>query len=112
MRSGPFADERELERLLGTGSMGQVFLARDEANRPVAVKILENDSPAVLGMFEDEVRILSRLKHPHLVRVLGFSRAPRPRYWMEYVDGRPLLAAARGVSADQVLAWFQECLDA
>ncbi len=62
-----------VERLLGRGGMGAVFLARDlTLERPVAVKLL---APALAGLatfrerFLREARAAARLSHPHIVPI-------------------------------------------
>src|SRR5262249_39655874 len=63
---------------------------------------------------------LSKLKHPGLVEVSGFSKTgeelrsenPAPCFWMEYVEGKSILEAAKDASPETILRWFEECLDA
>lgn len=103
------------DRLLGEGAGGAVYLARDPCqsdHSPVALKILKDPSPQGLELFEREIRHLSRLKHPGLVEVFGYSRTPTPRFWMEYVPGRNLLQAFQGAGVELKLSWFRECLEA
>jgi len=92
----------ELVRLLGEGSVGRVFLARDAGGRERAVKVLkaagEGDAEA---RFEREVRALQGLEHPHVVRIRTVGRTPDRRlfYAMDHVEGRTLAELlARGVS--------------
>ncbi len=108
------------DRILGTGAMGSVHLAHGPGGKPYALKVLKADSPALLPMFESEVGILSKLQHPRLVSIEGFSKSGEgvagiegaPCFWMEFVDGRPLLEAAREAPSDQILDWLRECLEA
>src|SRR5512142_3469282 len=62
-----------LERELGRGGMGVVFLARDVAlDRPVAIKLLPPALAAVPGLrerFLQEARTAARLAHPHIVPI-------------------------------------------
>jgi serine/threonine protein kinase len=80
-----------LERVLGTGGMASVWLARDSRlEREVAVKVLSDvlalDDSYVLR-FEREARVAAGLSHPHLVSVFDFSvDGPRPYLVMEYVE--------------------------
>jgi len=100
--------------------MGSVYLAHAEAGTPLALKVLKSDSQNLVSMFESEVGILSKLQHPRLVSIEGFSKSgsgiqgldPAPCFWMEYVDGKPLLEAARHAKPPRILEWFQECLEA
>ncbi|HET6868745.1 MAG TPA: serine/threonine-protein kinase [Solirubrobacteraceae bacterium] len=84
-----------LERVLGTGGMASVWLARDvELDRDVAVKVLADVlalDPDYLSRFEREARVAANLSHPHLVRVFDFSGdGRRPYLVMEYLDGGSL----------------------
>ncbi|HEY6108167.1 MAG TPA: hypothetical protein VIV56_04605, partial [Gemmatimonadales bacterium] len=62
-----------LERELGRGGMGVVFLARDVAlDRPVAIKLLPPALAAAPGLrerFLQEARTAARLAHPHIVPI-------------------------------------------
>jgi len=100
------------EKKLGSGSVGEVYLAPTESGVPVALKILTNTSPLLKRLFEEEVRLLSRLKHPGLVQVLGFTAQPSPRFWMEFVDGGPIDEASRCFEPAVRQAWFVEALEA
>lgn len=61
-----------IERELGSGGMGVVFLAHDLAlDRPVAIKVLRPERATAVGIerFVREGRLLARLEHPNIVRV-------------------------------------------
>ena len=62
-----------LERLLGRGGMGIVYLARDlSLDRPVAIKLLPPalaEVPALRERFLREARTAARLSHPHIVPI-------------------------------------------
>ncbi|MEA2159160.1 MAG: eukaryotic-like serine/threonine-protein kinase, partial [Solirubrobacteraceae bacterium] len=84
-----------LERVLGTGGMGSVWLAHDaRLGRPVAVKVI-SDALAVdrqwLRRFEREARAAASVSHPHIVQVFDYSvEEERPYLVMEYVRGGSL----------------------
>jgi serine/threonine-protein kinase len=95
--AGPY----RLLRPLGEGGMGVVWLAErtDGAyEQQVAVKLLKRgmDTHAILRRFLQERRILARLRHPHVVRLLdgGMSADGRPFYVMDPVDGEPITVHA------------------
>ena len=102
MNAGETIDSRyRLERLLGTGGMGEVWLAEDERlGRWVAVKLLRDDAAGGGGLgIEREARLVARLQHPNIVAVLDTGRMGwRPYLVMEYVHGLSLreLMEARG----------------
>lgn len=107
-----------LERLLGTGGMASVWLARDvELDREVAVKVLADVlalDPDYVSRFEREARVAANLSHPHLVRVFDYSGGGRPYLVMEYVPGGSLadrLRDSRGATWDAELL-ARELLDA
>jgi len=62
-----------IERLVGRGGMGNVFLAFDEQlQRPVALKIPRVDTlenPQLLARFLKEARVAAQLNHPNLVKI-------------------------------------------
>lgn len=101
-----------LERVLGTGGMASVWLARDvELDREVAVKVLADVlalDPDFVSRFEREARVAASLSHPHLVRVFDFSGGGlRPYLVMEYVPGGSLADRLRD---PQAAAWDVEVL--
>jgi serine/threonine protein kinase len=84
-----------LERVLGTGGMGSVWLAHDaRLGRPVAVKVI-SDALAVdrqwLRRFEREARAAASVSHPHIVQFFDYGvEEERPYLVMEYVPGGSL----------------------
>ncbi|MFX0580347.1 protein kinase domain-containing protein [Nocardia nepalensis] len=81
-----------LERLLGRGGMGAVWLALDTGTgRTVALKVLAEQVAAdseYRQRFEREARLGSSLRHPHIVRIHGFGELDGRLFIdMEYVDG-------------------------
>ncbi len=84
----------EILDVLGEGAFGAVCVARmreDPLRRLVAIKVLKPsyaNNPKVLHRFRDEARLLSRLQHPHIVRVEQLvQEAARPFVIMELVRG-------------------------
>ncbi len=86
-----------IERELGRGGMGTVFLAERSGDGYVqqgALKLIRRgmDSDDLLARFRAERRILASLAHPHTARLLdgGVSEDGRPYFVMEYVAGETL----------------------
>lgn len=89
-------DGWQLERRIGEGGMGTVYLARSTSGEgpPVAIKLLrEGVDPVLLTRrFEAERKILATLSHPGIARLLdaGRTRAGSPYLVLEYVEGMPI----------------------
>ncbi len=89
-----------LERELGRGGMGTVYLARDVTlDRPVAIKFLRADLATDRGArsrFLHEARTAARLAHPHIVPIYAVAaEGSRPFLVMALVDGETLGARVR-----------------
>lgn len=86
-----FFGNYKLERELGQGGMGKVYLARDTGlNRNVALKILRadlSDDPAFARKFLDEVEVTASLAHPNIIRVYTLGEQNGRLYLvMEHLD--------------------------
>src|SRR5688572_13520549 len=85
----------EVERLLGQGGMGAVYLGRDlTLQRPVAIKVI-NPEVAASGTLRDrflqEARTVARLRHPNIVSVYAAGESNGLLYFaMELVPGESL----------------------
>ena len=83
----------EIRAHIGTGGMGQVYLAQDmsELKRSVAIKILPAEvaaDPKWMQRFIREARTVSSLNHPNVLTVYEFGVHDSTRFMaMEYVDG-------------------------
>lgn len=98
---------------LGSGGMGRVLLAIDEAlDRKVAIKTLapRYADNAVLRMrFMAEARAMARLSHPNIMRIYSLGPADEPPHFvMEYLDGAPLSKAAARLSFAQKAELMQK----
>ncbi len=84
----------EVERVIGFGGMGAVYLARQRSlDRWVALKLLPaQDDAEAAGHFIREARAMARLVHPHIVAVYDFGQTADGHFFlaMEYVDGGDL----------------------
>ena len=89
-------DKYRIERELGRGGMGTVYLATHMGTeRPVAVKVIAPqymERPEFVERFRREARAAGRLRHPNVVNVTDFGFADTPEgtvayLAMEYLDG-------------------------
>ena len=92
-RIGPYL----LEKKMGEGGMGTVYLARraDEAfDKIVAIKLLKRGwaSEEEVRRFRVERQILADLEHPNIAKLLDGGSTPggQPFLVMEYVEGLPI----------------------
>ncbi len=101
-RVGPYI----VDRKIGTGGMGTVYLAHNEANgEAAAVKVLPASlarEEGFLARFEREIAALRQLDNPHVVKVFDSGAVGEVGgdgqayyYAMEYVEGETLLAKMR-----------------
>jgi serine/threonine protein kinase len=88
-----------LERLLGSGGMGAVYLGTHlGTDRTVAVKLIRPEfmrTPELVERFKREARAAGRLRHPNIVDVTDFGIAKVDHEQiaylvMEYLEGRAL----------------------
>ncbi len=114
---GPY----ELQKPLGSGGMGAVYLARraDKSfDKQVAIKIIHRgmESDRILQRFRRERQIVASLDHPNIARLLDGGATPdgRPYIVMEYVDGQPIdtWCDQKRLSIDQRLRLFLQVCDA
>jgi serine/threonine protein kinase len=102
---GPY----RIERRIGKGGMGTVFLARQvDSGESCALKLLSSeyvDDEEHMLRFRREIETLSRFRHPNIVRILPswpqeFSRF----YAMEYVEGQ---SVAEIIAENGPIHWKQ-----
>jgi serine/threonine-protein kinase len=115
-----FGGRYRIERPLGAGSMGAVYAARELASgRPVALKVIAEEhtsDPQVLARFQREGRIMARVQHPNIVRILELDQAD-DRWFiaMELLEGRNLgvaMAATDRYAPSEVVPVLKGILDA
>jgi eukaryotic-like serine/threonine-protein kinase len=97
-----------IDRLLGAGGMGSVYLARDlSLNRPVAIKFISDEKaadPAARRRLLREARAAAALDHPNICSVYEVLDDDRPCIVMQYVEGETLASTLRGGRLDVRLA--------
>jgi serine/threonine protein kinase len=113
-----FGDLYQVDREIGRGGDARVFLAIDRAGRKVALKILHPEflESVAAARFLREIRLVSRLNHPHIARLLDSGE----RDWfvylaMSFIDGpslREVLGRGRRLSLTDTLRVGLDLLDA
>lgn len=119
MQAGDMVGPYALVRHLGDGGMGQVWLAQRRDGlfeHRVALKLLRPGfaSQALLSRFARERRILARLAHPNIARLIdaGVTGDGHPYLVLEYVNGLPITeyADANALSVRQrLMLMLQVC---
>ena len=83
-----------IQRQLGQGGMGVVYLAYDtRLKRSLALKIISNQGN--MERFIVEAESMAKLRHPNVVEIYDFGTAPRPYIAMEFIEGRNLAYSRR-----------------
>ncbi len=104
-------DRYQIESMIGRGGCGVVYKAHQHApiERVVAIKLIRPgmDSGSVLRRFEFERKVLERMNHPNIARVLdsgidasGPEGSDRPYFVMELVEGVPITRFVRDHQLD------------
>jgi serine/threonine protein kinase len=93
------ASQFQVERKLGQGGMGAVYLAEQlEMGRKVVLKVMHPSllgsaaGPVIEERFKREARMVAQLNHPNVVQVYVFGRTDDQQLYMamEYIEGRTL----------------------
>jgi eukaryotic-like serine/threonine-protein kinase len=112
-------DRYHLERELGHGGMGAVYLAEDlKHHRQVAIKVLRPELAAGLGTdrFIREIEVAARLQHPAILPLHDSGEADGWVYYiMPYVEGESLrdrLAREGELPVEETVRILSELLDA
>ncbi|MEO6393318.1 MAG: protein kinase [Pyrinomonadaceae bacterium] len=95
------AGRYQLEKRLGRGAMGQVYLARDHnlmakrAVKTVRPDLLNNEDlqeGEAIARFEREAKTAASIQHPNVVNVTDFGKSPEGIFYlvMEFVEGETL----------------------
>ena len=89
------AGQYTVDRLLGQGGMGAVYLGRDRTlDRPVAIKVIKPDvatNDLIRDRFLQEARSVAKLRHPNIVSVYSAGESNGLLYFaMELVEGESL----------------------
>jgi eukaryotic-like serine/threonine-protein kinase len=111
LSAGQRVGDYEVESLISIGGMGEVYLARDKAATPVALKILRRHlivNAQAVNRFETEARAASALRHPNIVTVYESGKSAAGLFIaMEWLDGFTFRAIMRAgpVEIAQAIDW-------
>jgi len=105
-----------IDRPLGKGGMGSVFVARHPTlGREVAVKFLDEElssHPELAQRFLEEAKITAQLRHPHIVEILDFGELEGRFYtMMELLRGEDLgsrLEKSGRISENQAIEYLRQ----
>lgn len=110
-----------LERLVGRGGMGEVWLARDRTGSTVALKVLSaaySADPGYRRRFEREARLGAQVRNPHIVPIRAFGEVDGHLFLeMAFIEGVDLATRLRSgplvpSRAVEVVVQAAEALDA
>ena len=92
--TGQKVGQYTVERLIGHGGMGNVYLATSAAGQKVALKLLHMHMTAIpeyVKRFQMEATLARKLTHPNVVRVLDCGQVGEQHFIaMEYIEGESL----------------------
>jgi putative ABC transport system permease protein len=104
------ADKYLIEREIGQGGMGTVYLTRDvKHNRMVALKVVSPEAVSGIGtqQFLKEIRLTARLQHHHILPLYDSGEAAGfPYYVMPYIESgslREYLRRKKQLSMDEAM---------
>ena len=110
-----------LKKLLGSGGMGEVYLAEHQMmKRPCAIKVIRPEKagdPQVLARFEREVRATAKLSHWNTIDIYDYGRTPDGTFYyvMEFLPGHNIgeLVNEHGpLSAARIVYLMRQVCDA
>lgn len=96
LKPGEIVDKYLLQKSLGSGGFGDVFLAEQQEpiKRNVAIKLLKHgfNTEQVMIRFDAERQVLAMMDHDGIARIFDAGSTPsgQPFYVMEYVDGNSI----------------------
>jgi serine/threonine protein kinase len=116
---GTTLNHYRITRALGSGGMGEVFLAEDQRlKRAVALKVLPAafaSDPSRRERFEREAQAIAALNHPNIVTVHSVEQSGEVHFMtMEYLEGSTLaeLVPKGGMALNRLIALAGQIVDA
>ncbi|WP_445193670.1 protein kinase domain-containing protein [Sphingomonas sp. Tas61C01] len=95
LSAGSFVGAFRIERPIGRGGMGELYLAHRSGadfDQRVALKLLRPEAAARFDLFTAERQLLAKLEHPGIARLIdgGIAADGRPYMAIEYVEGQDI----------------------
>ncbi len=96
LEPGQTVGEYEIERKIGEGGFGSVYLAvHPLIGKRVAIKLLNREystNPQMVSRFIEEARAVNQIRHRNIIDIFSFGAVEDKRQYfvMEYLDGKPL----------------------
>ncbi|MBW2456028.1 MAG: serine/threonine protein kinase [Deltaproteobacteria bacterium] len=96
LEPGQKVGEYEVERKIGAGGFGTVYLAvHPLIGKTVAIKLLNREystNPQMVSRFIEEARAVNQIRHRNIIDIFSFGALEDKRQYfvMEYLDGKPL----------------------
>lgn len=109
----------KVEKCIGSGGMGEVYLATDtRLGRKIAIKTLPPeiaDDPNFLKRFRNEALAAANINHPNAATIYSVEEnGDKPFITMEYIEGQTLdkTIPLEGLPFDKFSEWFAQIADA
>src|SRR5262249_32979956 len=107
----------KIEKLIGTGGMGDVYQAFDPVlNRSIALKFIRGDDPKQIERLIQEGRAQASIEHPNICKVYEVSQDKNQFFIaMQYIKGKTLKEVSEELTLEQkikVIAQAAEGLQA
>jgi non-specific serine/threonine protein kinase/serine/threonine-protein kinase len=111
------ANRYEVEKLLGKGATGKVYLVKDklEKGEKLALKLLEAPGARHLELMRHEFSILTKQRHPNIARVYDFGFDEESGLWFyttEYIEGEGIIEACKSLDFSGKSRLFAQVLRA
>ena len=104
----------EIDGILGSGGMGQVFKGYDsKLKRFAALKILHADTPQMNRRFAQEARLQAKIDHPNVCKVYEVGEVDGKHFIaMQFIPGKTLRKAAKGLKLEEKIRVIKQVADA
>lgn len=104
----------EIDAVLGSGGMGQVFKGYDSnLNRFAALKILHAETPQLNRRFAQEARLQAKIDHPNVCKVYEVGEVDGKNFIaMQFIAGKTLRDAAKELKLEEKLRIIKQVAEA